>query len=76
MARRKTPSLQMWLPGTWRCLWQAAPGTRWFPATALRDLGDDFIEVEIAELGRRIGTTDLEKDYPGRIKPMPRRRKK
>jgi hypothetical protein len=58
------------------CLWQAAPRTRWYSAVGLRDLGDSFLEVEVAELGRRIGTTDLERDYPGRIKPAPKRRRR
>ncbi len=74
-SRRKRNDLdQPWLPGTWRCQWQEAAGKHWHPAVAVRDLGDTFLEVDVADLGRRIGTTDRKRDYPGYIKPMPRRR--
>jgi hypothetical protein len=68
--------MQMWLPGTFRCFWQQGRGKRWFPAVAVKDLGDSFLEVHVESLGRRMGTLDRERDYPGYIRPAPAKRKK
>lgn len=66
---------QPWLPGLRRCFWQEGPGKRWFPAIVMKELEDRFLEVEVIGMGRRIGTSDRTRDYPGRVRFPPRTRR-
>ncbi len=76
MARKQEmDSEQPWLPGFRKCFWQEGPGKRWYPAFVMKDLGDGFLEVEVSGMGRRIGTRDRARDYPGRVRFPPRTRR-
>lgn len=66
---------QPWLPGFRKCFWQEGQGKRWFPAVVLKELEDRFVEVEVIGLGRRIGTCDRLREYPGRVRFPPRTRR-
>lgn len=64
---------QMWFPGMQKCRYQEGAGRRWYSAIVIRDLGDSFFDVDVEGIGRRVGTTDREREYPGYVKITKRR---